>query len=389
MKLLPIPSDGKPDWPALRAAFGWVDALHGCPQDPIWHAEGDVGIHTEMVLHALIEAPGWQALDDFDRTVTWLACLLHDVAKPETTRTEHDGRVTARGHSRRGAIVTRRLLWQLGVPFRVREAVCALVAVHQMPFFAVDGERIEQKVKLWSQVVRNDLLARVAEADIRGRTCADQQRLIDNIELYRLVCAEQGCLDRPYAYASAHARFLHATAEREPAIAAGSWDQAMAPHEDFACTATLMCGLPGSGKDTWLRDHFGGWPVVSLDGIRAKLGVAPGDHDGSVIQAAREAARVHLRAGRDFAWNGTHLSQRRRAQLVELFTGYRARVRIVYVEATVREQARRNRARAAVVPAHVIDGMLDSWEVPTVLEAQAVEWVTSSNARLDEGSGVG
>ncbi|MCB9553699.1 MAG: AAA family ATPase [Myxococcales bacterium] len=374
MRLLPIPDDGIPDWKALRAAFDWVEALHHCPQDPIWHAEGDVGIHTEMVLRALVEAPGWAALGAFDRAVTWLACLLHDVSKPETTVTEHDGRITARGHSRRGAVVARRILWRLDVPFAVREAVCALIAVHQVPFFAIEGDGFEDRLKLGSQVVRNDLLARVAEADIRGRTCDDMQRLLDNIELFRLACAEQGCLDRPYVHASAHARFLHAAEGRAPV--------GVAPHEDFACTAALMCGLPGSGKDTWLRDHFGGWPVVTLDGIRARLGVAAGDHDGRVIQAAREAAREHLRAGRDFAWNGTHLSARRRGQLVELFAGYRARVRVVYVEASAREQARRNRARAAAVPKDVIARMLDSWEVPQPAEGHAVEWVASDGSAL-------
>lgn len=375
MRLLPIPDDGIPDWAALRAAFAWVEALHHCPQDPVWHAEGDVGIHTEMVLRALVEAPRWRALGEFDRTVTWLACLLHDVSKPETTRTEEDGRVTARGHSRRGAVVARRILWRLDVPFAVREAVCALIAVHQVPFFAIEGEGVEDRLKLGSQVVRNDLLARVAEADIRGRVCEDRQRLLDNIELFRLVCAEQGCLDGPYGYASAPARFLHARAGRAPVVGE-------APHEEFVCTATLLCGLPGAGKDTWLRDHFGGWPVVSLDGIRAKLGVAPGDHDGSVIQAAREAARAQLRAGRDFAWNGTHLSVRRRSQLVALFAGYGARVRVVYVEASAREQARRNGARAAAVPKGVIEGMLDSWEVPGPAEAHAVGWVASDGSAL-------
>lgn len=370
------PPDGRPDWPALRAAHDWVDALYHTPQDPIWHAEGDVGIHTEMVIDALVDAPDWPDLDDHARAVTWLACLLHDVAKPQTTRTEDDGRITARGHSHKGAVAARRIMWRLGVPFAIREEVCAIIAVHQMPFFAIDKPDVRDRAMLASTALCNASLARVAEADIRGRTCQDASGLIDNIELYRMLCAELGCLDAPYPYPSDHARFLHATAERAPIVA---------PHEDFTCTATLLCGLPGAGKDHWLRHHYGGWPTVSLDAIRQRLGVAPGDHHGTVIQTAKETAREHLRAGRDFAWNGTHLTRRRRAQLIELFARYGARIRIVYVEADPATQRRRNRSRDAAVPDAVIEDMLAKWEVPTLLEAHTVEWVSSDGTPLEQG----
>ena len=36
------------DWDQLRRAYGWVEDLHSCPQDALFHAEGDVGVHTEM-----------------------------------------------------------------------------------------------------------------------------------------------------------------------------------------------------------------------------------------------------------------------------------------------------------------------------------------------------
>ena len=50
------------------------------------------------------------------------------------------------------------------------------------------------------------------------------------------------------------------------------------PHEDFACDVTIMSGLPGSGKDTWLARNRPDLPVVSLDDIRGELGVEPTDN---------------------------------------------------------------------------------------------------------------
>ena len=49
-----------------------------------------------------------------------------------------------------------------------------------------------------SQTARCDHLAILAEADVRGRICADQQRLLDNIALFaRVRGREQGCLAAP------------------------------------------------------------------------------------------------------------------------------------------------------------------------------------------------
>lgn len=36
-------------WDAL-ATIDWVDRMRGCPQDPVHHAEGDVFVHTRLVL---------------------------------------------------------------------------------------------------------------------------------------------------------------------------------------------------------------------------------------------------------------------------------------------------------------------------------------------------
>jgi len=204
---VPGPPAWNLDWAGLDEAYDWVRALAGCPQTPQWHAEGDVWIHTRMVLEALVALPGWRALRDRERAIVFVAALLHDVAKPDCTRHEPDGRITSRGHSRRGAVQAREILWRMGVPFAMREHICALIQYHQVPFMLVerhDGERTAIEV---SQRLRCDLLALVTEADARGRRCADQARLLDNIELYGELCRELGCWQEPWPFASAHARF--------------------------------------------------------------------------------------------------------------------------------------------------------------------------------------
>ena len=95
---------------------------------------------------------------------------------------------------------------------------------------------------------------------------------------------------------------------------------------------------------------------------------------GKVIHQARERAREFLRARQDFVWNATNQSREIRGQLVNLFTDYHARVRIIYVEASVSKLHRQNKDRAEAVPGAAISRMMDRWEIPTAIEADAVEW---------------
>ncbi|XXX74681.1 AAA family ATPase [Sorangium sp. So ce134] len=359
------PDPERVPWDELQV-FDWVRALEGCPQDPIHHAEGNVWIHTRMVLETLLGLPEWRALPPEERRVVYLACLLHDVAKPATTR-EEGGRITAKGHSRAGELLARRLLWELGAPFGVREQVCGLVRYHQIPFYLIerdDARRVAAEVSLHA---RCDLLALVAEADIRGRVCADMGRVVDNIELFREFCREEGCYRGPRAFASDHTRFVYFRADP-----AGGRHPDVEVYDDTRAEVVVMSGLPGAGKNTYVSAHFADWPVVSLDALRSELEVDPTDPQGQVVQAARERAKEHLRRGERFVWNATNLSRQRRGPLVQLAADYGARVRVVYVEVPRSVLFAQNRAREAVVPEAAIRRMIERWEVPGQTEAHEV-----------------
>jgi predicted kinase len=363
----PRPPAWQVDWEALQQAYSWIRALAGCPQDPDHHAEGDVCTHVRMVCEALAALPAWRGMPEETQKVLFTAALLHDVAKPECTRTEADGRLTARGHSRRGSILARRLLWQGGVPFSRREQVTALVRYHQVPYHLLDRPDPQRLALEVSQAARCDHLALLAEADVRGRICADQGRLLDNVVLFREFCREQGCLTGPRLFPTDHTRFLYFLREgRHPDVRA---------HEDFRAEVVLMSGLPGAGKDHWIRNHLPDWPVISLDALREELDVAPTDAQGVVLNRARERARGYLRQGRSFVWNATNVSRLLRGECIRLFADYNARVRIVYVEVAEGTLYEQNRRRPAPIPEAVIERLLDRWEVPARMEAHQVDWI--------------
>jgi predicted kinase len=262
-------------------------------------------------------------------------------------------------------------LWRLGAPFGVREHVCALVRNHQIPFFGItraapDALRLAIRLSL---VTRHDWL--VAVADARGRRCTDpgdQVRIVEHCELWAEHCRELGVLECAFGFPTAHT--ARVWLESEP----GARQPDVPAYDDTASEVVLMCGLPACGKDHWLRSRPE-LPVISLDDLRSDLEVPPDDDQSHVIAAAREQARSYLRTATSFAWNATNLSSALRGQLLGLFRAYRARTHVVYCETTAGEQHERNRARAAPVPAAVIDRMLSRWTVPEPSEAHAVSYL--------------
>ncbi len=353
----PAPPSWAVDWAAL-AEYEWIRNLRGCDQGTVHHAEGDVWTHTRMVCEALASLPAWRVLDEEQRRVLFAAALLHDVAKPACRREETGGHVGFPNHARRGAIMARVILWRMGVPFALREQVCALVRHHLKPCYLIERSDARLLALEASQTARCDWLALLAEADARGRICQDLDRLLDN--------REQDCLDRPYSFPSDHARFLYFhTGDRPPDVA---------PYEDLGPEVVLMSGLPGSGKDHWIRTHLSDRPVLSLDDLREELDVAPTDNQGTVLNRAREQARVYLREGQSFVWNATNLSRLVRGECIRLFAAYRARIRIVYVEVGAEALEEQNRRRASPVPRRVIEKLLQRWEVPDLTEAHNVGW---------------
>lgn len=378
--LCPAPPTWTLDWDGLLRQFDWLRALENCPQDPVYHAEGNVLCHTRLVCEALVASPAWRALDAEGRSIIFAAALLHDVAKPLRT-VEVNGHITAPGHALRGSLLARYILWceptpasaqrvhgeQSLAPLGVRNAIVALVRHHHLPVRLLDKPDMQRALFTASQTARSDWLALLSEADVRGRICIDQPDLLERIELFREAAHELACWTTPRAFPSTHSRFRY--------FHRASASADYAAYDDTRFEAVLMAGLPGAGKSTWRETHLPGWPVIALDALRVELGIQPHGDQGAVIARAKELARAHMRVGRDFVWDATNTSRPLRDQLVTFFAAYGARIRIVYVEAPHDELLRRNRTRAAAVPEAVIERLARRLAVPDLTEAHAVDLV--------------
>ena len=167
---------------ALRAIdqlFPEIKALIDVPQDPEWHPEGDVFVHTRLVIDRAREL-----IDDlpYAKQVTvMLAALAHDFGKPATTELL-EGRLRSRGHEEAGVAPTASFLDRLNIHtldgYDVRGQVIALVRDHLKPgeFFKKKEEVGDGAFRRLARKCELDLLYRVAKADSLGRNAESVPR---------------------------------------------------------------------------------------------------------------------------------------------------------------------------------------------------------------------
>jgi tRNA nucleotidyltransferase (CCA-adding enzyme) len=152
-------------WPEL-------EALVDCPQEPEWHPEGDVWVHTLMVIDQARSRI--EGLERGPAVAMMLGAVCHDLGKPATTAVI-DGRIRSPGHEEGGVAPATSLLDRFNVHslggYDVRRAVLGLVAHHLKPtaFFKAATPVSDGAFRRLAQKVDLELLARFARADCHGR----------------------------------------------------------------------------------------------------------------------------------------------------------------------------------------------------------------------------
>jgi tRNA nucleotidyltransferase (CCA-adding enzyme) len=179
----------------VLAQTGWIEhfpeinALRGVEQEPQWHPEGDVFVHTAHCLDALAVDPDWIDANTGRRQNLMFAVLAHDFGKPTTTeRVEKHGRMrwTSPRHAVAGLEPATTFLRRIGAPSRIAPIVKPLVQFHLAHHDSGQTEPSDAQIRRLARKLEpaniDDLLA-VMRADCHGRPTREDPDTLARIAL--------------------------------------------------------------------------------------------------------------------------------------------------------------------------------------------------------------
>ena len=160
--------------------FPELEALIDCQQDPLWHPEGDVWIHTLMVIDEAARICEENDLSYEDKLIVMTGALCHDLGKPATTILKDD-RIKSPGHDEAGVAITESLLSRMAFPPKLTDDITSLVREHLKPYqlYNKRDNVSDGAIRRLAHRVNIERLLLVSQADFFGRTTEEAKSGID------------------------------------------------------------------------------------------------------------------------------------------------------------------------------------------------------------------
>ena len=375
----------------LGADIEWLRALEQTEQDPVWHAEGNVYVHTGMVLDELYKLLSNEAqhIVDGKRQALILAALLHDVGKTVcSSRYQLDGveRIGSPRHAEQGRSYLAFKLPKLKIDFSIILCILNLVGEHHTPKKLVVRNTPESNFYKLARQADTELLYWLEIADIKGRICPDPATQLQYLDEFRLFSEEYGvwgksldvrsglmplitelpAVTQDYIYAHALQQLESGKVNLAVEAIGTSYE-----HRSNYANLVILCGPSGSGKTSWHTKHFPDYQLISLDDLRLQFN---GDREsqknrGQIIQHAKNQLRESLRKKRDVIWDATNLRSDFRSIVSQLGRDYHALVRLVVFINSDKQLYSNNQKRDRCVANSVLQKQLSSYQFPLFSEA--------------------
>src|SRR5947199_6459369 len=150
----------------MNAILPELQTMKGVLQPKQFHPEGDVFVHTRLMLQLLPEKVSVPLV---------FAVLFHDVAKPVTARVDNTGRIRFNDHDRIGAQMTEAIMRRLRFSGAEIEATVEMVRQH-MVFKDVPHMRVAKLKRFMARPTFEE------ELELHRVDCASSHRMLDNYE---------------------------------------------------------------------------------------------------------------------------------------------------------------------------------------------------------------
>lgn len=365
-------------------------------QDIIWHAEGDVHIHTDMVLNETYKIISENKFSESQQFVLILSALFHDIAKPITTKTVfHDklkrNCVIAPNHEQKGMDYIFHILLnyvnskktELKGFMTYEEAIDIITAVgyHQAPKKIVSSDFNQYSFADLARKVKPYLIYYLEIADYKGRTCDDTESQLDYLHLFKSYMEDYGYfygfdkkslnIDSDYV--------LHKGFELLVSGQISMFEEAEAKYykqKNEHSELVLLCGISGVGKSTFIKNNYSDYTIISLDDIREELTFRGDQRDGAEIaRIAKERLKLLLPKNEKIVFDATNIRRDLREKVLTLGHNYDALNRIVFLNDSLDNIIAKDKIREYSVGEKVIKDQNYKFQTPDKSEAHDVCWV--------------
>lgn len=303
----------------------WINLAHRIPeflklkeisQHTLWHKEGDAYTHTMNVYRQMCDIIKRENIID-DNSINCLlgAAIFHDIGKGFTTEFNMEkNQWTCRMHDMVGAKEFNRLL-KGKINLELRLKIATLIRWHMLLHDKnISEEKIIKHLKEFSKYggARDFIL--LYEADCNGsmNDIDTPDKVRERVSMLTSLAKSLGCYDKPYKEVK----------------------------DDF--TVTIMVGIMGSGKDTWIRENCPSSLILCRDDIREEIkdGQVLGrkiyfhkEKEYEVTRILNERMNEYLDKKVSFVVNAMHINMKYRKELIEnIQSKANPHIRIVYLE---------------------------------------------------------
>ena len=340
-------------------------------QNPLWHGEGSAWNHTLLVtkeMHKIINNQ-LNNISPRDKQILMIAALCHDLGKATTTYWDDNEKTwKCKNHGAVGEKITRNLLIN-EKDYWLREEVCWLVRWH-MSFHHIleknHTNRYEELIRLSQGNSSIEKLLWLNVADSLGsKPSKKPEKTIDErFNQIKDLAEAHDCYNKPY----------HSSKSKSP------------------YTMYVMIGIPGCGKDAYIKKFLRNVETICRDDIREEITYGNVEGRKLYLDNTKEAIVTDIvnskikkccEEKRSFIINQTNIKKKYRTQLKETAFKYGSpNIAYIYVEAPSVEECKERRGHGRWDS--IIDRMWNDFEFPDRSECDSFVFFkqTSTTAKL-------
>lgn len=388
--------DMKPLWDKIEAIKEFA-VLKDTPQSTIWHKEGNVMNHVKRVVEVMEEELFKMNVDKNSKyyIVMMSAALCHDLGKATTTKWDKEKNDWACSHhGETGENITRLLFYE--DDFILRELVCYMVRWHMNLHHVLDKDNVDEALTRMAQgwvsikdmLILNKCDSLGSKNDIetyeflenRWNTIKEKAEKMDIFDMNwydyqcKKLCDEKNNgideilnITPPLRWRNVN-KVLNDIMEKELAQGFKPYWKTNLELNNNEFTVYMMIGLPGSGKDTLIKEYLNGIPTICRDDIRTEIGIkgekpqGNKEQENQVTQIFEERMIENCKKKQSFVINNTNLKKQYRKRFLEIIKPYEPKVIYIYVEAPSLED--NYKRREGQIKPEIIKRMASNFDFP-------------------------